>query len=111
MRMLTDYQKEFLVEYFIKNEKYPGWKTIATNLLEYGTCIVAGNECIWIGGIGNFIKLDYYRLPLEECVEYIFDLEYFLTSEWYKHINYQYITMLSDKKRSIEQKYKEICNL
>jgi hypothetical protein len=109
-RKLTDYQKEFLLEYFFLNEKYAGWKNIASTLIEAGTCIVAGNECIWKGGIGNFIKIEEAKHTVG-CVLYIFDLEYFLSSEWYKEISNQYILLLSDKKRNIIQEYEEITNL
>lgn len=34
MTVLTNYQKKFLLDYFFKNEKYVGWKSIATKLLE-----------------------------------------------------------------------------
>ena len=107
---LTEYQKEFLLEYFFKNEKFPGWKIIATYLLEKGECIVAGIGDIWCGGIGNFIKITNAKNAVD-CLLYEFDLEYFLSTEWYKEISNQYIAILSDKKRCIEQEYEEICNL
>ncbi len=109
-RKLTDYQKEFLLEYFFKNEKYAGWKSIASTLIESGSCIVGGTDCIWKGGIGNFIKLEESKFTVG-CVLYVFDLEYFLISEWYKEISNQYISLLSDKKRNIIQEYEEITNL
>lgn len=52
---LTENQKEFLLDNFFKLGDYYGWKNIATKLLENGVCVVAGGECIWRGGIGNFI--------------------------------------------------------
>jgi hypothetical protein len=49
MKKLTNYQKEFILNYFFKDEKYAGWRNIGTTLLEDGECVVAGTECIWIG--------------------------------------------------------------
>jgi len=110
MRRLTDYQKQFLLSYFFKNEKYAGWKNIATKLLETGECIVAGKECIWIGGIGNFIKTEEAKDAID-CTLYKFDLEYFFTSEWYRQIRNDYHAIISNKKREIEQEHEEILNI
>jgi hypothetical protein len=90
MKNLTDNQINFLLEYFFENEKYAGWKNIATELLKNGSCIVAGTECIWIGGIGNFIKTEKAEKYIG-CILYTFDLEYFLSSEYYKEISNNYI--------------------
>lgn len=53
---LINYQREFLLEYFFKNESCPGWRDIAIKLLNTGQCIVPGKDKLWQGGIGNFIK-------------------------------------------------------
>jgi hypothetical protein len=82
---LTDYQKEFILKHFFINEKYPGWKSIATALLEKGNCIVAGEKCIWIGGIGNFVKTKVHEEAIG-CLLYTFNLNEFLSSKWYKEI-------------------------
>ena len=110
---MTQYQKDFLLEYFFKNEKYAGWKNIATKLLETGKCIVPGKDCIWYGGIGNFIdtKPTNDAIGVIGCIEYSFDLEYFLGSEWFKEIHNQYISILSNKKREIEDEYEQLINL
>ena len=110
MRNLTDYQKEFLLDKFFRNEKFTGWKSIATKLLEKGHCIVPANECIWVGGIGNFIKTEVAKDAVD-CTLYKFDLEYFLTSEWYKEIRNSYAAILSSKKREIDQECEEIANI
>jgi hypothetical protein len=107
---LTDNQIEFLLNYFFKNEKYAGWKGIATTLIQYGECIVVGDECIWVGGIGNFIHTSTDKRAIG-CLLYEFDLEYFLNSEWFKEIQNSYINNLSVKKREIEQQYEDIINL
>ena len=110
MKTLSDYQKKFFLNYFFKNEKYAGWKNIATKLLETGQCIVAGKECIWLGGIGNFIKTEDAKDAVD-CLLYTVDLKYFLTSELYKEISNGYISILSSKKRELEQEYEEMCNI
>ena len=110
MMTLTKYQEDFLLEYFFKSEKYAGWKNIATKLLHNGVCIVAGDTCIWRGGIGNFIKTKNAENAVD-CLLYEFDLVYFLSSEYYKEVSNNYISDLSDKKRRIDLEYEEICNL
>ena len=110
MTVLTDYQKNFLLENFFKNEKYIGWKNIAIKLLETGQCIVAGKECIWMVGISNFIKTESAKDAID-CTLYKFDLEYFFTSEWYREIRNGYASFLSSKKREIEQECEEISNI
>lgn len=107
---LTEYQKDFLLEYFFKSEKYPGWKNIATQLLEIGNCVVAGTGCLWHGGIGNFINTNNSE-GLIDCTLYEFDLESFLKSDWFKEVSDSYISILSDKKKLIEDEYEQIYNL
>jgi len=107
---MTNNQKEFLLEYFFKNQYYPGWKSIANKLLNTGKCIVAGNNCIWIEGIGNFIQVEKAEDAID-CSLYTFDLKNFLNSEWFKEIHNQYINILANKKKEIENEYKEITNL
>jgi len=110
MKKLTENQINFLLEYFFKTEKFAGWKNIAVKLLNSGSCIVAGKECIWHGGIGNFIKTKNEESAID-CLLYEFNLEQFLSTEWYKEISNQYISILSDKKRRIETEYNDICSL
>ena len=91
MRELNDNQLEFVLTFF-KDEKHPGWKNIATKLIKNGNCIVAGDKCIWLGGVGNFIHTsktdDFFG-----CLKYEFDLEDFLTSSFFKET---YAFKLSD---------------
>lgn len=112
-RTVSEIQKNFLLEYFFKNEDYAGWNVIASTLIKEGLCLVAGNECIWMGGIGNFIttKSDHKTIHAFDCLEYQFDLDNFLTSEWYKEVKTQYVLDLLDKKNKAEQMYKEISTL
>ena len=82
---LTEQQTEYLLENFFKNENFAGWKNIAKTLLEKGKCVVAGEYCIWDSYIGNFIEtkkaFDFFG-----CLEYHFNLETFLKSEWFKSL-------------------------
>jgi hypothetical protein len=110
MRKLSDKQKEFLLEHFFKNEKFSGWKNVATELLESGTCTVAGEERMWIGGIGNFIEIKVVENSFN-CFLYKFDLESFLSSVWCRHDLNQHISALLNKKLEIEKEYKEMCDL
>lgn len=64
-----------------QNEKYAGWKGIANNLLINGKCIVAGTDCIWKGGVGNFIKTSP-AINAVNCTEYVLDVENFVNSAW-----------------------------
>ncbi len=117
MKKLTENQITFLLRYFFKNEKYPGAENIARTLLEDGECVVAGNHCIWHGGIGNFIETKQAE-GIVGCLLYTFDLETFLTSEWYNNVKNQYLTLLSDKELELRKElskldieYKEIMDL
>lgn len=96
LKDLTTHQRNFLLEYFFKNEKYAGWRNIANNLLNIGTCIVPGKECIWVGHIGNFITTKPAANAVD-CIEYSFDLVYFLNSAWYRDIRKQYVAILTDE--------------
>lgn len=113
---MTQAQTELLLEFF-RNEGYDGWKHIALNLIESGECTVAGEECIWKGGIGNFIKVEKSDTFIK-CVKYKFDLKYFLSSEWFKEYRTARIAEMGDRikilqktKISLEEKIKEIQEL
>ena len=110
MKTLTICQKQFLLDYFFKNEKYAGWRNIATALLETGTCIVAGDRSIWHGGIGNFIKTSDAPNAID-CLLYTFDLEYFFSSNWYKEINEAYVLELANKIEDLLKEHYEIKKL
>lgn len=110
MESLTDNQIEFLLQYFFKNEAFAGWKNIATKLLINGSCVVAGTDCIWKGGIGNFIQTDEAEEAIR-CVKYSFDLDNFLDSEWFKEIHSEYVSELAKEIRRIEYKYHDIAKL
>jgi hypothetical protein len=104
MRKLTENQKKFLRKQFFEISGYENWVTIANNLLDNGSCIVAGSECIWKGGIGNFINTK----PVENavgCLLYEFKLETFLSSNWYVNSRNNYVSNLTD---TIKQKQSEL---
>lgn len=117
MKKLTNYQKEFILNYFFKDDKHIGWRNIGTTLLEDGECVVAGTECIWVGGIGNFIKTEKAK-NLVDCLLYKFDLKEFLRSAWLKEVLSNYIPIIEKEKEELKiklgeiyQKHDEITNL
>ncbi len=110
MKALSENQINFLLEYFFKNEEFPGWKNIAIKLLNTGTCIVAGKKCIWKGGISNFIKTKEPENAID-CLLYEFDLDYFLTSKLFKETKHQIISYLLKEIEQLNIKYEDICEL
>ena len=110
MKKLTEFQKNFFLEYFFKNENFPGWKNIAIELLDKGYCVVAGQECIWKGGIGNFIKTQN-DTSFINCLLYEFDLKNFISSLWYRETVSMHQSLLFSEKKEIEIKYKQTSEL
>lgn len=110
MKKLTEYQKTFLLENFFKNESHHGWRDIATCLLETGSCIVVGDQCIWRGGIGNFIEKEQVKDGIG-CLLYKFSAKEFLSSKWYNEVLGQHIIDVLDKKSEIEKEYNELKEL
>ena len=110
MSELKKYQKEFLLNTFFKNEDFPGWKNIATKLLENGSCIVAGNDCIWKGGISYYIKTNQTDNFID-CLEYVFDFETFKQSDLYKEQVYMKLQDLKDELFTIQCEIIDIENL
>lgn len=85
MKTLTENQKQFILSFF-KDDRYAGWKNIATALIENGKCIVPGEDCIWNRGyIGNFIETKETDKAID-CLEYNFDLDSFLSSAYCKEV-------------------------
>lgn len=110
MKKLTSYQKEFIVNSFFRNEKYPGWRNVATQLVETGKCIVAGKESLWHGGIGNFIKVEHAEGTFG-CSLLTFDMEMFLSSNWVKDIVKHELKNLFLKQQDIIKEHEEVYNL
>lgn len=102
MRQLTDHQKRFIAKTYFKTEKYGGWFNIAYQLLTDGQCVVAGRECIWRGGIGNFIVCEE-KDEYVDCLIYHFDLEAFLGSAWYKDEYQHHLNAYEDRVKDAEQ--------
>jgi hypothetical protein len=101
--------REFLLNTFFKNERFSGWKGIAENLIDKGECIVAGTDCIWKGGIGNFIKVEEAN-DLIGCIKYIFDYNDFVSKDNLFFMEY-YTPYLEDLKYEAEKIEKEIKSL
>lgn len=110
MKKLTDNQKEFLLTQFFKNEEFPGWKDIAIKLIEQGSCIVAGDKCIWNGGIGNYIETNTEK-DFVGCLRYTFNLKLLMHSAWYEDIFDHYLDKLDEEKQTIGKKYDELNDL
>ena len=106
---MTKEKVEFLLEFF-ENDQYPGWRGIAEKLIEHGTCIVAGRECIWKGGIGNFIDTSPV-LNAIDCSLYEFDLNYFLSSEWFMEYKEQRLEKLREEAELLINEINEIEDL
>lgn len=104
---LTEKQITFLLETFFENSHYAGWRNIGRKLLETGSCIVPGSCCIWIGGIGNFIKTKDSDIAVD-CLEYSFDLDNFLTSAFFKHDFSSYVDKLDLDRKEIEKKLEDM---
>lgn len=110
MTKLTTPQKEFLLQHFFRHHKYAGWKNIAESLLEFGKTIVAGNDCIWKGGIGNFITLSEAPKDSVDCVVYEFYLESFLQSEWLKEVVSYYDTEMQERITELQKNLDKTIN-
>lgn len=108
---LDNVSKEFLLQYFFNNLQYAGWKNIATKLLETGECVVGGDNCIWIGGVGNFIKTSAADEGYFGCLKYVFDFETFLTSEYYLEIRANYLIEVDKTIEELKLKRISIANI
>lgn len=102
MNVIDKYKEDFLLENFFKNEKYPGWKNIALELMNNKSCIVAGDSCIWIGGIGNFIKIEHSN-EFIGCVRYVFLNQEFFNSAFFKSVIESRLEVLNDKLAALQQ--------
>lgn len=103
---LTAEQKHFIKQLF-KNEDYAGWKNIAESLINKGFAIVAGTTCIWYGGIGNFIKTE--EAPeYVDCLKYTFDVEEFISSEYFKDIRDNYLKIRIAERDLLNKEIYEI---
>jgi hypothetical protein len=85
MRKLTESQIKYLKSFFLN--EYP---EISDKLLRNGKCVVAGKSKLWWGGIGNFIH-NTDAEDFVECTQLNFDVDEFLSSEWFKESLQNYI--------------------
>ena len=110
MIKLTPEQLRFILDYFFVHPKYHGWENIGTKLLTNGECIVAGDTCIWQGGIGNFIEVsdadEYFG-----CVKYTFNLKYFLSSSYFEDVQESYLDDLKKDLNILRDKIQNIVRL
>lgn len=104
---LTKNQKHFILENFFKLNSVPGWYHIASNLIENGNCIVAGNGNIWYGGIGNFIKNKSAENAID-CSHLFFDLDEFLKSDYFKDTKQYHVNDLIEQQRKLESQLNEL---
>ena len=100
-------QKEFILEKFFKNESVPGWRGIAEKLLDKGKCIVAGEDCVWRGGIGNFISTQPVK-DAYKCSEYTLNVEAFMNSAWYTEHAFEFQNKAKEEFLKQKEKYEEI---
>ena len=103
---LTESQKKFILSTFFESDRYPGSRSIGDKLLTNGKVIVAGDKCIWIGGIGNFIQTKETTEAIG-CIEYNFDLDTFLSSNWFKEMKDLHIKELSEEVDVLKSKLKD----
>jgi len=112
---ITKSQKEFILENFFNNfinEQPAGWREIASVLIDNKKCIVAGEDKIWIGGVGNFIHTKKAAGTFG-CLEYSFDIDEFIKSEWAKQIINENLKSISNKISDLkyaEFELKELIN-
>ena len=111
-RELTQIQKDWILNtFFIPWEyEYPGVRNIANALIESGVCYVPGDECIFEGHVGNFIRTSIDNNCVG-CLKYEFDLDYFMNSEYFKEAKTKYCDDLYQDIEEMNNNIKEISAL
>lgn len=111
---LTENQEKTVLEYFSHNlvdgVSLVSALRIGQTLIEKGKCLVAGDECIWRGGIGNFVICN----KAEDAVgvlEYTFDLGTFLSSVWFRENTQHAIDGLNGKLKVMTLELNELVEL
>lgn len=108
---LTEYQKTFLIDKFFKlNDSFIYWQNIANKLIDDGECIATGDKCIWVGGIGNFIRISKPN-NLVGCIKYEFKFDEFINSEYFRVVSSQYTNNLDDTINKLKQEYNEVSSI
>lgn len=107
VEMLTKNQKEFILKFF-KNDEIPGWRNIATHLIEKGTVLTSCvHTDIWWGGIGNFITSE----ESDEGVgvwKYTFDLNDFMYSNMFIEHHQKRLNELEKEYIRVKEEYEEL---
>lgn len=114
MLNLTDKQKTFILNNFFIYHDYNieyNWRDIGRVLLEDGNCIIAGDSSPWgVGEMVNFITVEkpdnYFG-----CIKLIFNLESFLSSNYYKERKNNCLNKFIEEKEELETLIKEASNL
>ncbi len=104
---MTNNQKQFIKENFFKNDKYAGWSNIANELLDDGECIIAGDNKLWHGAIGNFIKISDAKGTVG-CSLLTFDKESFLRSDWFQEYLIDKLKELARKREEFNKNFDEL---
>lgn len=107
---LDKHKIELLVKFFETHggTELPGCKQIGYELIHNSKCIVprlGGN--IWVGGIGNFIKLNYDLPSHIDCVEYQFSVDEFVNSGFFQGSLPGHINSVSQEIKSLKQQLEE----
>lgn len=109
---LTQNQKDFFYNnvFCIKDNTYAGAKNIAEELMSTGQCVVAGQERIWVGGVGNFISIS--KAPgTVNCSFYTLDKENMFKSAWFNLILMECLARTSTIKEQVDAKYNDMLDL
>lgn len=105
---MKTHQKDFILKYFFENDKFAGWRNIATELIDKETVLTTcDHRDIWSGGIGNFIK----SCKSDEGIglwRYSFNVKEFLSSSWFKEIKGYYLEDIKEQYEDIKDKKKQI---
>lgn len=111
-RELTQIQKDWILNTFFESwtVRYPGAINIGRTLIESGICYVPGNECIFEGHVGNFIRTSIDNNCVG-CLKYEFDLDYFMNSEYFKEAKTKYCDDLYQDIEEMNNNIKEISAL
>jgi len=111
-RELTQIQKDWILVTFFSSEayKYSGVRNIGNALIESGICYVPGNECIFEGQIGNFIRTSIADNCVG-CLKYEFDFDCFMNSQYFKECKTEYCDDLFKDIEELKLEFKEIAGL
>ncbi len=96
---LNSVTREFIITTFFKTPNHPNWEIIAEILLNEGECVVAGEEEIWCGGIGNFIRQNKEPKAVG-CIRYYFDIKGFLESAYFQDV---YFAEIQKREEEVEE--------